>query len=240
VIAELSAGILAGVSADDLAWLATLLSDRSRAQLCLSLLDGRAWTATELAATAAIAPSTASEHLTRLIAAGLLVEHRQGRHRYLRLAGPDVARLLEAMLTYLGPTPPRPTLRAVTASAALARARTCYDHLAGRLGIAITDAMTEHGLLTRSLTVTDPGRQWLTTRLGIDDSRLRPATRPLGRACMDWTERRPHLAGTAGALLCTHMLDQDWIRRIGTSRAVRLTDTGQTALHKLLGIKGEH
>lgn len=228
------------MSARELANLSALLSDRSRAQLCMSLLDGRAWTASELAATAAIAPSTASEHLTRLVTAGLLVEHRRGRHRYLRLAGPEVAQLLEAMLAFVGPTPPQPTLRAHAASAALARGRTCYDHLAGRLGVAITDAMTEHGLLTGSLTVTDSGRHWLTTRLGLRDAQLCSTTRPLGRACMDWTERRPHLAGTAGALLCGYMLGQGWIQRIGTSRAVRLTDTGRTGLYQVLGIQGEH
>ncbi|MFG2139487.1 helix-turn-helix domain-containing protein [Streptomyces sp. NPDC048650] len=225
----------------ELARLAGLLADRTRAVFCLALIDGRAWTAGELAAYAQVAPSTASEHLTRLTEGGLLVEHRQGRHRYVRLASPRVAELIESLTAHLDPptAPPR-GLRAAGASAALARGRTCYDHLAGRLGVAITDAMTTRGLVDQSggFALTDAGRGWLTDGLGIDPAALRAGRRPQARGCLDWTERRPHLAGTAGARLCDRLLERRWVRRIGSGRAVRLTPDGAEALHELLGIDG--
>ncbi|MFI9049308.1 ArsR/SmtB family transcription factor [Streptomyces sp. NPDC053427] len=225
----------------DLARLAALLADRTRAAFCLALLDGRAWTAGELAAYAGVAPSTASEHLTRLTEGGLLVERRQGRHRYVQLASPRVAELLESLVAHLGPptAPPR-GLRAVSASAALARGRTCYDHLAGRLGVAVTDAMTDRGLVDQDggFTLTDAGRQWFADGLGVETAALRNGRRPQARGCLDWTERRPHLAGTAGARLCDRFLELHWVRRIGSGRAVRLTPDGARELHRLLGIDG--
>lgn len=222
---------MAPVAADELADLAGLLADRSRARFLLALMDGRAWTAGELAAEAGVAPSTASEHLTRLIGGGLLVERRQGRHRYVQLAGPDQARLLEGLLAYLGPAQPAGTLRAVTADQALRRGRTCYDHLAGRLGVAITDTMTDRGLLTDSCTVTDEGLAWFA------DLGFRPtARRAPARACLDWTERRSHLAGAAGAYLCAHLRERGWVRGVGSGRAVRLTPAGEAGLRDLLGV----
>ncbi|TWP44046.1 helix-turn-helix transcriptional regulator [Lentzea tibetensis] len=221
---------------EDLARLAGLLADRTRATFCLALLDGRAWTANELAAHADVAPSTASEHLTKLLAGGLLVDRRQGRHRYVQLADPEVAQLLEDLTGHLTPTPPR-GLKQATAGVAMARARTCYDHLAGRLGVAITDALTERELLDQrdGFGFTPRGLVWL-KELGADPVALR-TKRPLAKACLDWTERRTHLGGTAGAFLCTRFQDNGWIRRVGTSRAVRLTPEGETALHSLLGIR---
>ncbi|MFF4288235.1 ArsR/SmtB family transcription factor [Streptomyces sp. NPDC001633] len=225
----------------ELARLAALLADRTRAAFCLALLDGRAWTAGELAAYAQVAPSTASEHLTRLTEGGLLVERRQGRHRYLQLAGPHVAELLESLTAHLDPPQGAPRgLRAVSASAALARGRTCYDHLAGRLGVAITDAMTARGLVDQDggFALTDAGRDWFTDALGVEPADLRTGRRPQARGCLDWTERRNHLAGTAGARLCDRLLDRRWVRRIGSGRAVRLTDDGAAALEELLGLDG--
>ncbi|MFH8567172.1 ArsR/SmtB family transcription factor [Streptomyces sp. NPDC017993] len=225
----------------ELARLAALLADRTRAAFCLALLDGRAWTAGELAAYAQVAPSTASEHLTRLTEGGLLVERRQGRHRYVQLAGPRVAELLESLTAHLDPPAPRPSgLRAANVSAALARGRTCYDHLAGRIGVTITDAMTGRGLLDQDggFALTDAGRDWFSDGLGIPPAGLRSGRRPQARGCVDWTERRRHLAGTAGARLCEQLLDRRWVRRIGSGRAVRLTPEGATALHDLLGIDG--
>ncbi|WP_447009429.1 ArsR/SmtB family transcription factor [Saccharothrix hoggarensis] len=222
------------MAADELADLAALLADRSRARFLLALLDGKAWTSGELAAAADVAPSTASEHLTRLVRGGLLVERRQGRHRYVQLAGPRQARLLEDLLAYLGPAAPaRPTLAAATADQALRRGRTCYDHLAGRLGVAITDAMTSRGLLTDDLAVTDVGLAWLRDALAFTPPTGR---RPLAKACLDWTERRSHLAGAAGAHVCAHLHAEGWVRRVGTGRAVRLTPTGEAALRDLLDV----
>ncbi|GAA4591865.1 DNA-binding transcriptional ArsR family regulator [Actinoplanes octamycinicus] len=222
-----------------LAAFAALLADRTRAAMCLALLDGRAWTAGELAAHAGVARSTATEHLDRLIGGGLLTEARQGRHRYVRLADPGVATLLEDITARLEPavSPPR-GLRAATADAALRRGRTCYDHLAGRLGVAVTDALTGAGMLDRAngFAVTASGLSWLTDSLGVPPDQLRPGRRPLARDCLDWTERRPHLGGLAGARVCETFLSRQWLTRIGSGRAVRLTVAGRAALHDLLGL----
>ncbi|GAB2824297.1 winged helix-turn-helix domain-containing protein [Lentzea nigeriaca] len=210
-----------------LAQVAALLADRTRAAICGALLDGRAWTATELAAHARVAPSTASEHLTRLIDGGLLVEHRQGRHRYVALAGPHVAELLEAMTSFAGPGPKPRGLRAASASEAMARGRTCYDHLAGKLGIALKSGLLDLGVVTADLTITPSGLVWL-KELGFE-----PSKRQVSRACLDWTERVPHLAGAAGAHLCEVFFERGWIKRIGTTRAVVLTPAGEQGWREL-------
>ncbi|MFJ4575265.1 ArsR/SmtB family transcription factor [Streptomyces sp. NPDC088846] len=226
-------------AAPRLAALAALLADETRAAFCLALLDGRAWTAGELARYASVAPSTASEHLGKLVAGGLLAEERQGRHRYLRLADERTAHLVEDLAARVldGSAPERPhTLGAASAGSALRRGRTCYDHLAGRIGIAIADAMTVRGLLSQDtgFALTDDGLGWF-DGLGIGlESRSR---RPLVRSCLDWTERRPHLAGAAGAALCRHALDAGWCVRIGSGRAVKATPEGERALHEHLGIE---
>jgi DNA-binding transcriptional ArsR family regulator len=228
-------------SASELASLAALLADETRAAICLALLDGRAWTAGELAAQTRVARSTATEHLHRLVDGGLLTERRQGRHRYVQLAGPSVAHLIEDLSARLEPRQDSVRgLRAVTANAALRRGRTCYDHLAGQLGVAVTDAMTEAGLLdqTRGFALTHTGLAWLTDTLKLDANDLRPGRRPLARGCLDWTERRQHLAGTAGAKLCQKFFDNRWLARVGSGRAVRLTSAGQNALQSLLGLSG--
>ncbi|MFC0861961.1 ArsR/SmtB family transcription factor [Sphaerimonospora cavernae] len=228
-----------------LAAMAALLADETRAAFCLALLDGRAWTASELARYAGVAASTTSEHLGRLVEGGLLAEERQGRHRYVRLADPEIAHLIEDLAGHAVQTATKPaeegphTLRAVSAGNALARGRTCYDHLAGRLGIAITEAMTERGLLRQDtgFALTDEGLRWFGEQ-GMALTRQR-ARRPLARGCLDWTERRPHLAGTAGAELCRHAFDAGWCVRIGSGRAVKVTPGGERALAELLGISPE-
>ncbi|MEU1924384.1 ArsR/SmtB family transcription factor [Streptomyces albogriseolus] len=220
-----------------LARLAALAADETRAACLLALLDGRAWTAGELARHCGVAASTLSEHLGKLVGGGLLTEERQGRHRYVRLADARVAQLVEDLTAQLAPDaaePPR-GLRQSGADSAMARGRTCYDHLAGRLGIAVTDALTARGLLRQDtgFALTDAGLDWFGA-LGVDlDGRGR---RPLARACLDWTERRPHLAGAAGAALCRHLLERGWCVRIGSGRAVKVTGTGEQALTDLLGI----
>ncbi|MFI6576041.1 ArsR/SmtB family transcription factor [Nocardiopsis sp. NPDC050513] len=220
-----------------LAALAHLLADPTRARICLALLDGRAWTATELAHHAHVSAPTVSEHLTRLVDGALLTQERQGRHRYVRLADPHTAHLVEALAAHTAPAdpPPATTLRAHRATRALARARTCYDHLAGRLGVAITDALTRQGLLRQDtgFALTDTGVDWFNDQ-GI--TLRRTTRRPLARSCLDWTERRPHLAGAAGAALCRHALTAHWCAPVGSTRAVRLTPRGERALADLLGI----
>jgi DNA-binding transcriptional ArsR family regulator len=224
-----------------LASLAALLADGTRAAFCLALLDGRAWTAGELARHASVAPSTASAHLTLLVDGGLLTQARQGRHRYVRLADPAVAQLIEDLAAHAdrpGNQPPVRTLRAAARAKAIARARTCYDHLAGALGVAIADALLRGGLLQEEsgLALTDAGLEWFAIHVGG----LPSGRRPVVRSCLDWTERRPHVGGAAGAALCRHAHDQGWVVRIGTGRALRVTTVGERALQDLLDVDVGH
>ena len=220
----------------DLAALARLLADGTRASFCLALLDGRAWTATELARYAGVAASTATGHLNLLVAGGLLAQERQGRHRYVRLADAGTAELIERLASMARPAPPQSgSLSVVSRHQALARARTCYDHLAGALGVSITEAMTLRGLLDweQGPALTSEGSSWFAA-LGI--VLPKKARRPLVRSCLDWTERRAHLAGTAGAALCSHALGSGWITRVGSGRALLLTDAGRNAFRQHLGL----
>ncbi|MGW2254244.1 ArsR/SmtB family transcription factor [Kitasatospora sp. NPDC001660] len=221
----------------DVAEVARLLADGTRAAFCVALLDGRAWTAAELARHAGVAASTATEHLNLLVRGGLLAEERQGRHRYLRLSDARVMELIES-LAALAPrrvAPPR-SLSESGRQRALAHARLCYDHLAGAVALAITDAMAERGLLGswgHDPRLTEAGAAWL-AEIGVAlPTRSR---RPLVRACLDWTERRPHLAGAVGAALCEHALADGWLTRIGTTRALAVTDAGRQAMREHLGI----
>jgi DNA-binding transcriptional ArsR family regulator len=219
-----------------IARLAALLADSTRASMCLALLDGTAWTAGELARTTGVARSTASEHLDRLVAGGLLVEERQGRHRYLRLATPAAAALVESLAVQADPGAAPRSLRRVTAGEAMARGRSCYDHLAGRLGVALMDALQERDLVDvrRGVALTDSGLRWWGD-LGVDIDAMCASRRPLARTCLDWTERRPHLAGAAGAALFSRLVENGWVER-GPSRTVRATAAGSAALRRLLGI----
>lgn len=220
--------------AHETAALAALLADPTRAGVCLALADGRAWTATELCRRTGVGASTMSAHLGRLIGGGVLVERRQGRHRYVALADGEVTALVEALAARAAPgATTAPTLRAHRAEEAMARARTCYDHLAGALGCAVAEAMVGRGLLTAELGVTGPGREWF-ARLGAPLPER--GRRPLARACLDWTERRHHLAGAAGAVLCAHAFEAGWCVRVGSSRAVRVTGAGRRAWGEVLDV----
>ncbi|MET4923657.1 helix-turn-helix domain-containing protein [Streptomyces sp. PSRA5] len=220
-----------------LAGFAALLADETRAVFCLSLLDGRAWTAGELAREAGVAASTASEHIGKLIAARVVTEERQGRHRYVRLADATTAELVESLAAHVMPGRDSPHIvLASRASGAMARGRTCYDHFAGRLGVALTDSMARRGLLLTDagFALTERGTQWFRERgIALDGG----GRRPVVSSCLDWTERRRHLAGVAGAGLCRLALEAKWCVRIGTERAVRVTPTGERALAELLGIE---
>ncbi|MGW2488623.1 ArsR/SmtB family transcription factor [Streptomyces sp. NPDC001606] len=231
-----SAGKDVGV---DLAAVARLLADGTRAGIRLALLDGRAWTARELARHTGVAPSTATEHLNLLVGGGLLAEERQGRHRSVRLAGPRVAALIESLAELAPRHPARPaSLGASGRSRALGRARLCYDHLAGALGLAVTDA-----LLTNGLIAWDPQPSLAragSAALAEHGIALPTASRrPLVRSCLDWTERRPHLGGAVGAAVCSHALAAGWITRIGTSRALALTPAGREAFTDRLHLPPE-
>ena len=219
----------------DIAGVARLLGEPARAAMLVALLDGRALTATELADAAAVARPTASAHLSRLVDAGLLVVHRQGRHRYHGLAGSDVAELLERLSGVAARTerrapvtgPPDPALR---------RARVCYDHLAGALAVAFFEAARGRGWIeTRpgegertAAALTAGGAEALGAR-GIDVERVLGGRRPPCLACMDWSERRPHAAGALGSAVLALCLSRRWARRTLGSRAVRFGAAGERA-----------
>jgi DNA-binding transcriptional ArsR family regulator len=223
---------------------AALAGDPARAGMLHALMDGRALTATELAQVAGITPQTASGHLGRLAAAGLVEVEKQGRHRYHRLASPAVARMMESIMQVAsGLESMRPAPVTGPRDAALRAARTCYDHLAGRLGVALADGLVAGGhveLASDAGLVTDAGIA-LFDRLGIDVASLSAArgkrARVLCRPCLDWSERRPHLAGAVGAALCVRSLEEGWVRRITGTRAVAITPKGQRVFREAFGVR---
>ena len=211
-----------------------LLADATRASLLEVLMDGRARTGGELARSVGVAPSTASEHLSRLLDARFVAVEAQGRHRYFRLAGSDVAELLEA----LGAREPAGDRVATGAPAELVHARSCYDHLAGRLAVRIHDRMVAAGYLGHAHDhpyLTDSGAELL-AGLGVDLAAARDRRRPLVRDCLDWTERRHHLAGAAGAALFATLLERGWLARGSRPRSVRVTTAGQRGLADAFGV----
>lgn len=224
------------VTTASIAATAALIGEPARAAMLHALMDGRALTAGELAAVAGVAAPTASGHLAQLTAAGLLVVAKQGRHRYHRLAAPGVAVLIEGLMQLAaGMDRTRAKLPAAgPRDAALRLARTCYDHLAGQLGVALTDALARRGFVELSDEaglVTPAGARFF-AGLGFEvEERRRPFCRP----CLDWSERRPHLAGRLGAELCRHSLSAGWVRRRDRSRALDVTPAGARAFKEVFG-----
>ena len=228
----------------------------ARARLVLALADGRALPASTLAAEAGVAPSTASEHLTRLRAAGMITAEAHGRHRYYRITDPRVVHAVEA-LADISPSTPVRSLRDGTRAHALRRSRLCYDHLAGRLGVALMGALISAGALEGGdgtyhsdaapadrlaahghdvdYRLTDRGAAVL-GEFGIDLDALRAGRRPLIRYCLDWTEQRHHLAGALGAALAGQLFRLGWIRRAPAGRAVRITDAGLAGLDRTFAL----
>jgi DNA-binding transcriptional ArsR family regulator len=221
----------------DLASLGALLADRTRAGICLALLDGRAWTASEVARSAGVAPSTATSHLNRLVDGGLLTQERRGRHRYVRLADPGIAEMIEA-LAARAPRRlvPVRSLVAARRHQAVGFARVCYDHLGGSLAVAMTDAMTARGLVCweSGPALTASGAAWPAS-IGVGEA----ADRRHVRTCLDWTEQRPHLAGAVAAALFRHALEASWLVLADGSRVVRLTGPGRDALREHLDLPDE-
>ena len=235
----------------DLAALGSVLGERARARMLLALGDGRALAAGVLASEAGVAASTASEHLGRLVDAGLLTVVPQGRHRYYRLAGPQVAELIET-LARVAPAAPVRSLRDGTRAHALRTARTCYDHLAGRLGVALMQALIAGGAIVGGDglhrvdgdgqdRLSAPGRD-LDYRLTPHGARLletlgieRADRLPL-RYCIDWTEQAHHLSGPLGRALAERLLELGWLRRADRGRAVHVTDAGAAGLQREFGL----
>jgi DNA-binding transcriptional ArsR family regulator len=221
----------------DLATVATLIGDSARAAMLMALLGGQALPAGELAACAHISPQTASAHLAKLVAGGLLRVTTAGRHRYYQLESPMVGAALEALSAIARPTQVR-SLRGSEAAQALRFARTCYDHLAGVVGVAITQGLLDEGVLvadTQSYQVSVAGSSWF-AQWGIDLAQLRQARRSFAKPCLDWSERHYHLAGALGAALARSLFERGWLVRIPGIRTVRLTEAGRAGLQQELHV----
>jgi DNA-binding transcriptional ArsR family regulator len=209
--------------------LAAPLADPARARMVTLLMDGRARTVTELGAATRLTKTSASEHVAQLVDAGLLTADRQGRHKYLRLASPEVARLVEAMMALAQPTPDRQ--RFGPRDPALREARLCYNHLAGTLGVRLYQSLSARAFLTHvpgGLDLTAPGRDFCRA-FGLSDPDLAPTRGPLCRDCLDWSERHSHLGGRLGRLLLAQMETDGWFHRREGSRALLVTPRGHQA-----------
>jgi DNA-binding transcriptional ArsR family regulator len=226
------------MSADlDLAAVAALIADPSRAAMLAALMGGEARTAGDLAATAGVAASTGSEHLARLEAGGLVRSRRAGRRREVELASAEVARALEA-LGAIAPPRRTATLREWRHGEALRAARSCYDHLAGVAGVALADALVARRLLAPGedgFAVTPAGERRL-AEFGIDVGAALHARRATARACLDWSERRPHLGGALGAALLAELLRRRWVTRAGQPRVLTVTPAGRAGLADAFGV----
>ncbi|HXB32678.1 MAG TPA: winged helix-turn-helix domain-containing protein [Puia sp.] len=209
--------------------IASLIGEPVRAKILWTLMDGRAYTARELAIGVETTPQNLSMHLGKLLRAGLLSVEAQGRHRYYTFARTEVADAIEAMANLV---PAEQALRKDMGAVPIDYCRTCYDHLAGKVGVAITESLVRQKLLVyrdKELDVTPKGVQWF-AELGIDCGEIRQQRRAFAKPCLDWTERRHHLAGALGAALLEKMLEAHWLRRSAQSRAVVATAKGRQAL----------
>jgi DNA-binding transcriptional ArsR family regulator len=218
----------------DIAAPASLMGDATRATFLMALSQGHSLPASELARRARVTPSTASIQLAKLVEGGLLTVERNGRHRYYGLKDPNVAAAIES-LAVIAPRRPASSLKQARVGSELQAARTCYDHLAGALGVALLDALQRQALLTAQLEPTKRGVKRF-AQLGIDVGTLARRRRPLAKRCLDWTERRHHLAGSLGAALATRCFELGWIERLPSSRAVRVTEKGRRDLLRELAI----
>jgi DNA-binding transcriptional ArsR family regulator len=222
-------------NAPQIAEVAALVGDPARANILVALLGGRALTATELAHAAGVSPQTTSGHLGKLFTARLIVLMKQGRHRYYRLAGPQVAHMLESIMNVALDGPPRFQPRSKLDDA-MRHARTCYDHFAGVLGVGIADAMVAREFVVlgdEAGEVTPAGMEFL-AKLGVDVSAARAKRRVFCRPCLDWTERRSHIGGVVGAAFTRRCFDLKWVERIGDSRALKITAAGRRGLMESL------
>ena len=214
--------------------IAALIGDHARAEVLTALLGGHALTATELAAIANVTKQTISSHLARLVDAGLLTVEAQGRHRYFRLADDDVAQLLESMMGLAFRTGAL-RVRSSPREPALRKARVCYDHLAGELGVLVFDSLRKRRALALGgggIDLTTVGRSFF-QELGLDVESIESQRRAFCRTCLDWSERRFHLAGALGAVLLRHIIERKWARRAPDSRVVSFTMVGERSLREV-------
>ena len=214
---------------------AALIGDNARAEVLSALMSGRALTATELANTAGVTKQTISFHLGKLLDAGLITVEQQGRHRYFRLAGPEVADLLESLMGLAFRSERSPVLTGPR-EPALRKARVCYDHLAGELGVLMYEQMLQMNILQQhpgGLQLTEHGKGWF-HQLGINTDALVTSKRSFCRSCLDWSERRHHLAGVLGSALLTRIQELGWAKREKDSRVIVFSAQGETLLRAML------
>jgi DNA-binding transcriptional ArsR family regulator len=219
----------------DVAALGALVGDRTRAALLTALLDGGPTSASALAVAAGASPSLASAHLRKLLEGGLVVVEARGRQRLYRLASVEVAELLETMQV-LAPSQPVTSLRGANTKKRLRRARLCYDHLAGVLGTAVTDALVRRAALRDDLSL-GPSAAVVLAEASVSVDALAAGSRTLARSCTDWTERRPHLAGALGAAVASACLERAWVVRRTGSRGLEVTLDGADGLEAWLGLR---
>ena len=221
-----------------LAAVGELIGEPARATILVSLLDGRARTAGELAFIANISAQSASAHLSKLVDGGLLFVRSSGRHRFYDLAGPEVAHTLEA-LGAISTRPRTPDARRSLPGEEMYAARSCYDHLAGRVAVELAHCLEERKIIRPQgecdYELGSRGRDWF-PRFGIDLDQVRRSRRHFARKCIDWTERRPHIAGALGAALCSRLFSLGWIVRRRNTRALRITHEGARKLRTRFGL----
>ncbi|MBU5353720.1 ArsR/SmtB family transcription factor [Paenibacillus silvae] len=221
--------------------IASLIADTSRSIFLAALLDGRALPAGELAYMAGVSPQTASNHLAKLVAGGLLQVEQQGRHRYYRLASQEIADLIEKMASIAPPAQIR-SLKQSSQLQHLSYARTCYNHLAGKLGTSLCEALLKSGYLvepnepqSKNYLITEKGWQWFSS-FGIKLQSKPGSRRAIARKCLDWSERRHHLSGLLGEQLFHRLLELNWIRQKTGSRSIEVTEAGKSGLYEMLEI----
>jgi len=218
----------------NMAEIASLLGETSRATMLASMMDGRFHTASELAYMAAIKPQTASFHLAKLVDGKLVKVEKQGRHRYFQLADEEIAHLLESFLA-ISPPPEVRSLKQSSQMKLLQGARTCYDHLAGKLGVQLTESLVNAGYLQleeKEFLLTAKGTQFFTD-FGLDLDDLKRKRRSFSHACLDWSERRYHLAGALGQGILTHLLSLGWVTRVPSIRAIKVTEKGRASFKEV-------
>jgi len=223
---------------EDFVVLTTLICEPNRAKMLWNLLDGRAYTAGELALTADVSKTSASNHLSKLLEAGIVKVQNQGRHRYFSFSKPEVAYVVESLANLAGEMPSR-NIERITPPGGVKYCRTCYDHLAGYVGVLITEGMESNALIEKygdAYKITKKGWVWLES-VGVSRIKVEESRRPLTRQCLDWSERKPHLAGHVGALLLEKMFEKDWFRRVKNSRELVVTSLGSKAIYELLQVK---
>ncbi|KXJ39174.1 ArsR/SmtB family transcription factor [Bacillus spizizenii] len=217
----------------NIAKISSLLSDPSRSSILLTLMDGRIHPAGELAYLANIKPQTASFHLKKLLEEKLISVEKHGRHRYYRLSNSDTANMIEQLLR-MAPKAKVTSLKDSKEKSDLHFARTCYDHLAGYVGVQMTHSLVEQGILKKvdlNFEVTSEGSLFF-SKLGINEEHQRHKRRAFARCCLDWSERQHHIAGALGNALLVRMLEEEWIVRMPKTRAVRMTQSGKIAFEK--------